>query len=560
MSNEWAKVEITATTKRTKSAAQVEAEYRANEWAQLNDRIDANRAKLAKAGAKLNSSAGMTALKKAISWDATVATGAKIDNGNKSVLDKSAKSNSPITNSAEENLRNLAGGGFANSFTGMSLGSSLADGVSKKLSKLLPTKLATNTEVVKAGAIKQVPGLVTGGLSDISSNSKNLLGGGLGQSGGFNPAGVAFDTTSDPSSGNYIKLATSVFTSGTTVLGETVDIYDNIDHSPQNKVKSILSDVLGAANSSVLGSLKTVLLKAAGGANNLTGTSLSLNAAKETLGKFKNTLLSGVPLTKDGMLTDLYESIGYDGKTLAFKGGLKGIGESMLGEITKNMDGQTGLISLYKGTKKILDGDGDTASNLFKIVENFTGNTQFAGLLDLGAEFKIIANVSKALIEMGAIEQLEKVFEKIDHKDRDRYIADNLETGINSGDVEFLKFALKNMSGAKILAAYPDVIVRIASAFRPKVDDDDNINVTDYYELVECLNSITPNWDSAGTHHGLKVYDYGVFSMFNNQAKLAILASNKREHIAALISAENFQGIFDIGPQLQVRYPDYPII
>ena len=33
-SSEWAKVEITATTKRTKSAAQVEAEWRAQQYSE----------------------------------------------------------------------------------------------------------------------------------------------------------------------------------------------------------------------------------------------------------------------------------------------------------------------------------------------------------------------------------------------------------------------------------------------------------------------------------------------------------------------------------------------
>ena len=60
--------------------------------------------------------------------------------------------------------------------------------------------------------------------------------------------------------------------------------------------------------------------------------------------------------------------------------------------------------------------------------------------------------------------------------------------------------------------------------------------------------------------NGKKVMDLGVFSKFNQQAKLAILAGGNREHIAALIAAENYGAVYDILPQLQVRYPEYPII
>jgi hypothetical protein len=62
-----------------------------------------------------------------------------------------------------------------------------------------------------------------------------------------------------------------------------------------------------------------------------------------------------------------------------------------------------------------------------------------------------------------------------------------------------------------------------------------------------------------GRRHGQKVLDYNLFANFNTQGKLAILASGVREHIAALIGAEQYSGDFDTVQHLQVRYPDYPI-
>ena len=521
-SSEWAKVEITATTKRTKSAAQVEAEWRAQQY-----------------------------------------KGAQIDTGTRSKLDGSTKSTAPVISSAEDNLRALAGGGFATNFSPLKLGSNpLSEGASKSLAKMVPPNLASAANVLKAGKLGEMPGLVTGSLSDLSSKTKNLFSGGLGSGGVFNPAGIALETETDPSGAQYVKLAKTVFTSGATIEGVTVDIYDGIVHSPQNKVKSILNDVLGAANRGVLGSLKNQLLKSAGGALNISNIASNLNfdTAKGVLNKYKNSILAGVPLNEKDMLKDVYSAIGYDGKSLAFEGGLKGVGENMLNDVKKSFEMETGIISMYKTTKEVLDGDGDTAENLFKIVGNFTDSARFARLVGLGEQLNIITNVSKALVEMGAINFLDDVIEKIDHKDRNKFIEDNLESGISTGNVEFLKWALKHSSGAKILASYPDAIKLIVSSYSPQIDDAGNIPKQAYLDLVSCLNELSPEWDNVGRRNGLKVLDYGLFASFNRQGQLAILASGVREHIAALIGSEQYAGDFDAVQHFQVRYPDYPIV
>ena len=551
-SSEWAKVEITATTKQIKSAAQVEAEWRAQQ----------NKSEWAKVEITATTVQKRSAAEVEAEWRAQQNKGAVIDTGTRSVLDTTTKSTAPVISSAEENLRALAGGGFATNFSNLKLGSNpLSEQAGKSLAKMVPVNVATANNILKSGKLSEMPGLVTGGLSDLNSKSKNILSGGLGSGGVFNSAGVALETETDPSGAQYVKLAKTVFTSGATIEGVPVDIYDGIIHSPQNKVKSILSDVLGAANKGVLGSLKNQLLKASAGSLNISNIASNLNfdTAKGVLNKYKNTLLSGVALNEKDMLKEVYSAIGYDGKSLAFKGGLKGVGENMLNDIKKSFEGETGIISMYKQTKEILDGDGDTAENLFKIVGNFTENTRFAQLVGLDQQLGIITNVSKALVDMGAITFLDDVIEKIDHKDRSKFIEENLESGISTGNVEFLKWVLKHTSGAKILASYPDAIKQIVSSYSPTVDESGNIPKQAYLDLVEWLNKLSKDWDNVGRRHGQKVLDYNLFASFNNQGKLAVLASGVREHIAALIGAEQYSGDFDTVQHLQVRYPNYPI-
>lgn len=561
-SSEWAKVEITATTVQKRSAAEVEAEWRAQQFKELNARIDASQKRLKEANDKLHEGPGIGQLKRNLGWGGMTAKGAEVDTGTRSVLDTATKSTAPIISSAEDNLRALAGGGFITNFTNLKLGSNpLSEQAGKSLAKMVPVNVATATNILKSGKLSDMPGLVTGGLSDISGKAKNLFSGGLGSGGVFNPAGIALETETDPSGAEYVKLAKTVFTSGATIEGVAVDIYDGIIHSPQNKVKSILSDVLGAANRGVLGSLKNQLLKSATGSMNISNIASNLNfdTAKGVLDKYKNTLLSGVALNQKDMLKDVYSAIGYDGKSLSFKGGLQGVGENMLNDIKKSFEGETGILSMYKSAKEVLDGDGDTAENLFKIVGNFTENNRFAKLIGLDQQLGIITNVSKALVEMGAIKFLDDVIEKIDHKDRSKFIEDSLESGLNTGNIEFLKWVLKHTSGATILASYPDAIKRIVSSYSPEVDESGNIPKQAYLDLVSCLSQISKDWDNVGQRHGQKVLDYNLFASFNTQGKLAVLASGVREHIAALIGSEQYSGDFNTVYHLQVRYPDYPI-
>lgn len=561
-SSEWAKVEITATTVQKRSAAEVEAEWRAQQFKELNARIDASQKRLKEANDKLHEGPGIGQLKRNLGWGGMTAKGAEVDTGTRSVLDTATKSTAPIISSAEDNLRALAGGGFITNFTNLKLGSNpLSEQAGKSLAKMVPVNVATATNILKSGKLSDMPGLVTGGLSDISGKAKNLFSGGLGSGGVFNPAGIALETETDPSGAEYVKLAKTVFTSGATIEGVAVDIYDGIIHSPQNKVKSILSDVLGAANRGVLGSLKNQLLKSATGSMNISNIASNLNfdTAKGVLDKYKNTLLSGVALNQKDMLKDVYSAIGYDGKSLSFKGGLQGVGENMLNDIKKSFEGETGILSMYKSAKEVLDGDGDTAENLFKIVGNFTENNRFAKLIGLDQQLGIITNVSKALVDMGAIKFLDDVIEKIDHKDRSKFIEDSLESGLNTGNIEFLKWVLKHTSGATILASYPDAIKRIVSSYSPEVDESGNIPKQAYLDLVSCLSQISKDWDNVGQRHGQKVLDYNLFASFNTQGKLAVLASGVREHIAALIGSEQYSGDFNTVYHLQVRYPDYPI-
>ena len=449
----------------------------------------------------------------------------------KSALDKTLKS-MPDMGSAAKNLENLANGNIK-----------VGD-----ISNIFNGKINDVTKQANA-AIAQIGDLTGIGL---------FSGGGIG--GVFNPAGISMsDASVDPSAATYVSLAKTVFTSGSSDAGETVDIYSATINSPQNKIKSVLSDVMDVVGSAIGGSLSKTLLDVAGKANILNNVVTEANA-KNILNRFKGDILSGVPLTKDGLIKGLYESIGYDGKSLNFQGGLKGLGESMLSDITKQIDGQTGLITMYNGIKMVVDGDYDTAEGIFKILDNVTGNSVLSGFMDVTNTFKILNTVTKSLIGLGAPELFDKIVEKMDHEDRKKYIGDNIEEAILSGDLDFIEFAFKEVSGGWVLANFPNAVMSIVSNYKPNLAADDQISVNEYNRLISVLNTIDSDWDNVGFRSGVKVYDYQIFSQFNSQAKLAIISSNNREHITALIASEGFAETYDNLSELQLRYESYPLI
>lgn len=559
MANEWSKVEITATTKQTKSAEQVHAE----EWARLNKEADAALERAAARNAQRGDSPGSrfadmiyggnpavdekTKRKadEAKIWESVEITATTKrtksaeqvikEYGNKSNLDKSIKA-LPSTGNAEKDLENLARGNIP--LAGLKLGNIFGGGAKSDTTK----GNSASQEIVALGGV--------GGMF-----------GGLGTTGGFDPLGgpMRAEDSSVPSAGSYVALANTVFSSGSSETGETVDIYADTLNSPQNKIKSVLSDVMGVVNSSVRGTLAKTLLSAASKTNMISGF-VSKASAGDVLDRFKNDLLDGVPLTKDGMTKALFETVGYDGKSLNFQGGIKGLGESMMKDITQQIDGTTGLLTVYKGAKLIVDGNYDTAEGIFKILDNVTGNVAFSGFMDVASKFKILNTVTRSLINLGAPEYFDKIIESLTHEDKEKYLEDGLEAALPAGDLDFILTALKHISGSWIIAHYPNAISSIAAGYTPQLSIDSQITKEEYGKLTQVLNALDPNWDRVGVRHGVVLYDYNLFSRFNTQARMAIVAGGNRTHISCLLSSEGFAGTYDTVGELSLRYPNYPII
>ena len=513
MANAWSTMEITATTKQIKSATQVEAEY--------EKQVRAEKEKAAWESMEI------TAVTKVKTPSQTIA-----DYGDKSNLDKTIKS-LPSTGNAMTDLENLARGN-------VSLGG---------IGNLFASKGAKETSNQSASAVQEITGLGGTGLF-----------GGLGTSGGFNPAGSAIntDTYSDPAAATYVSLAKTVFSSGSSDAGETVDIYATTLNSPQNKIKSVLSDVMDVVGGSIGKTLSKTLLDVAGKANILDGM-FTEKTAGNVLSRFKSDLLSGVPLSKDGLTKSLYESIGYDGKSLNFQGGIKGLGDSMIADITKQIDGSTGLITMFDGVKTIVDGDYDTAEGIFKILENFTGNTKLGAFVDMGNTFKILNTVTKSLMNLGADKWFDKIIEKLDHDDKETYLKENIDVALSSGDLDFILTALKYVGGNWIMSHYPNAIMQIVTGYTPLLTVDDQISNEEYNKLITVLGRLDSDWDRVGIRHGVALYDYNLFSNFNSQARMAIVAGGNREHIRCLLSSEHFGGEYDTVNELALRYPNYPI-
>lgn len=389
------------------------------------------------------------------------------------------------------------------------------------------------------------------------STSRSLLTGGQSE-GSFNKAGqsVTTPTLAEGAAGALVKLAKPVFTLGSTAEAVAVDIYGDTLNSPQNRIKSILGDVLDIANNSLLGSLSSTLKKAT---SKLGINGLNLKGAEDVLGQFKSNILAGVPLNKEGMAKSLQSAIGWDGKSDIFTGGIDNLAKSMLQEITQNIDGQTGLFTIYDDVRMVLKGDFDTAAGMFKILDNFTSNSTFAGLVDLTNQFKIINTVTKSLMNLGAPKLFDKIIEKIDRKDRDAYFRENIQTALMQGDLDFIAVTVRHLGGPWVMSNYPDALSRIATSYTPIKDADDQVPSSEYVKLMNVLESLDMDWDVVGMRHGVKVYSTELFSKFNDQAKLAFLAGGHREHITALLISEAYKVQFDTLHELQLRHPMFPI-
>lgn len=186
------------------------------------------------------------------------------------------------------------------------------------------------TEVVSAGAAKKA----TTAISNLT---------GMGNSGTL----VAGDTAAQAA--GLIRLANPIFTAGTSELGATVDIYGETLNSPQNTISSIIGDsidtVLNSVNGIFSGNLKNIV----GLTNKFTGANYD-GVGESIIDNLKNSVLNGVPLTKDSIKKVVTDAIGVNED---FPGLIKGLAnkQQMLDGITKLVDDTTGIIGLITGLK-----------------------------------------------------------------------------------------------------------------------------------------------------------------------------------------------------------------
>ena len=438
------------------------------------------------------------------------------------------------------------------------------DGISKATTSRV-TSATSQLETLKTG-------IVSGSLFKSKSNtdktvqnynkavtdniSKSLGVGQVTSVGGMNINTGSTSTTEMVN--NNIKLATPTFTSGTTATTVKTDIYGEVLNSPQNKITTVLGNI----TDSLFSSAKTGLGKLLGDqVKNLgvIGKALDIKTAENIFNKCKKAIVDGEGLTKEGFGKMVCDEIGYDGKSLRFDGGVKGLLKSTYSDIAENFDKATGLVSLANGTRAILHGNYDTAEGVFKIFESITGNSQLTSFFDVSSQMKVFSALTKTLANVGAVSYFDKIIEKIDKKDINKYINENLKSMVGAGDIDFLESALKVRSSEWLLNSYPNLIESLVSSYDPNKNEYGDVTKEEFERFVDMLYRLNPTWYTVGKRGDNIVYHYGLLSKFNDRAREAFLICRRKDIIPHLIISESFGGTYDCLTVVQARYPNVAI-
>lgn len=432
------------------------------------------------------------------------------------------------------------------------------DKVVKSLPADTSTPLQNDLEALARGNFTLKDGIFGG-----KSSSGNIVDGnkvvtptnlgGTGNSGTLDGVGGTTRASTD-----LVKLANPVFTAGGSEKGATVDIYKGTINSPQNAVQSILNDVLGVAGRGLSGLLKNSLASATASMNIISGIT-SEGAATNVLDKFKSSVLSGVPLTNASVKKIIYESIGYDGKSLNFKDGINGVGKEVLKDIVDNVDGVKGIMSLYNGVEVLTKSDVNTTQAIFQIIDNFSKDAGNGVLLDIATKLNIMKTVTQSVMNLGIPDVFKKMYDKLTDKEKDRYVQANLEGGLEAGDLSFLELALDHRGRDWVLSTYPNAVNILVSSYTPVTSPDGYVDRSEYTKFIDILNRLDPDWHTVGNRSGVNVGNLNVFSNFNKQAKLAFIAGGDRYMIRNMLLGEKFGTIFNTLNELQKRHPYYPI-
>lgn len=214
------------------------------------------------------------------------------------------------------------------------------------------------------------------------------------------------------------------------------------------------------------------------------------------------------------------------------------------------------VLSTIGGVTRVAQyGDMTRMSDMMDIFGAVTGNEELMQMTDLSAEAAFLGGLMKEVIQLGIPDAITTLMDQASNDNQRYRIAyDNLDLGVNSGDVLTMNALVDRLGGATVRTTYPGFVKDFLSRYRRPLTVDGAQFPTIKAEMIAMFVKVDPYWDQA-LYGGGYIPSLAPFSNISDDAK-AVFMSTPTHQVQVLLAAQAKE--VDILNWIKTNYPYFP--
>lgn len=350
------------------------------------------------------------------------------------------------------------------------------------------------------------------------------------------------------------KLADTIFTAGP--LDELVTV-----------------DTLGISDSGIL---NTLAGKLSGFSTSALDAFRSGNGIADELSRMLTSSISGNTLNPSALASRVIDSLGGNSSMLsgltssltsALSGGLQfgtgglptlsGAAEQLVASAGIDPGIYTQVIGVVGGVAHEFESaNPQDAQAVFNLISSFTGDSQLAQMIDVGAEANVLSATFGELINLGLPEAIPVIMEQAGTQEATGYaLRANLPRALAASDLQTTALVIEKLGIEQVIADVPNAAQRLLHSYKLPKGTPSSDYEAKYTELAALLDDLQPGWGTV-QRDGVAINDLELFSTASADA-LTLLKTNPTFAISAMI-APSYPEV-NLIQQAKKMYPRTPL-
>ena len=350
------------------------------------------------------------------------------------------------------------------------------------------------------------------------------------------------------------KLAATIFTAG-----------------PLDELLTV--DTLGISDSGILNTLSG---KLSGFVSNPLEAFRTGSGIADELSKMVSSAVSGVKLDPAALASRVIDSLGGNSSMLngltssltsSLSGGLQfgtgglptlsGAAEALVLSAGVDPAIYTQVIGVVGGVAHEFDTNSpQDAQGVFNLISSFTGNSELAQMIDVGAEANVLSATFGELISLGLPEAIPLVIEQAGTAEAAGYaLRANLPRALAASDLQTTALVVEKLGIEQVTADVPNAAQRLLHSYKLPKGTPSSAYADRYAELSDLLDVLQPGWGTV-KRDGAAISDLELFSTASRDA-LTLFNTEPSYAVAAIIAP--FYPEVNLIQQAKRNYPRTPL-